>query len=149
MSVTRWEPFRDFVTLRQAMDRLFEDAMVNPSHTWDPSGQRGGHLPLDIYTTKDAIVIRASVPGVDPDDVEITVEGSTVMIRGETKPEKAEEGATWLVQEHRFGAFARTIDLAMPVQADKADAKFENGVLTLTIPKAEEIKPKIIKVKSA
>ena len=147
MSVTRWEPFRDFVTLRQAMDRLFEDAMVNTSHTWD--GARGGHLPLDIYTTKDSIVIRASVPGVAPDDVEITVEGSTVNIRGESKPEKAEDGATWLVQEHRYGAFARTIDLAMPVQADKADAKFENGILTLTIPKAEEIRPRIIKVKSA
>lgn len=147
MSVTRWEPFQDFVTLRQAMDRLFEDAMVNTSHTWD--GQRTGHLPLDIYTTKDTIVIRASVPGVNPDEVEITVEGSTVIIRGETKPQKAEDGATWLVQEQRHGAFARTIDLAMPVQADKAEAKFENGVLTLTIPKAEEIKPKIIKVKSA
>ncbi len=147
MSITRWEPLRDFVTLRQAMDRLFEDAMVNTSRTWD--GRRGGYLPLDIYTTKDAIVIRASVPGVNPDDVEITVEGSTVMIRGETKPAKVEDGATWLVQEHRHGSFARTIDLAMPVQADKADAKFEDGILTLTMPKAEEIKPKIIKVKSA
>ena len=149
MSVTRWEPFRDFVTLRQAMDHLFEDAMVNTSRTWDPSGQRGGHLPLDIYTTQDAIVIRAAVPCVNPDDVEITIEGSAVTIRGETKPDQVADGATWLVQEQRFGSFARTIDLGLPVQADKADAKFENGVLTLTIPKAEEIKPKIIKVKSA
>jgi len=149
MSVTRWEPFQDFVTLRQAMDRLFEDARVNPSHTWDSSGQRGGYLPLDIYTTQDAIVIRASVPGANPDDVEITIEGSAVLIRGETKPQKVEDGATWLVQEHRFGAFARTIDLAVPMQADKAEARFENGVLTLTIPKAAAIKPKIIKVKSA
>ena len=116
MSVTRWEPFRDFVTLRQAMDRLFEEAMVNPSRGWD--GQRGGYLPLDIYTTPDAIVIRASVPGVNPDDVEVTVEGNTVMIRGEIKPAKVDDGATWLVQEQRYGAFARTIDLAMPVQAD-------------------------------
>lgn len=149
MSVTRWEPFRDFMTLRQAMDRLFEDAMVNTSHVWDPAGQRSGNLPLDIHTTQDAIVIRASVPGVNPDDVEITVEGSTVSIRGETKADKPEDGATWLLQEQRYGAFARTIDLAMPVQADKAEAHFENGVLTLTIPKAEESKPKVIKVKSA
>lgn len=146
MSVTRWEPFRDFVTLRQAMDRLFEDAMVNPSHMRD--GQHGGQLPLDIYTTPDAIVIRASVAGVNPEEVDITVEGSTVSIHGEIKPNKPEDGATWLLQEQRYGAFSRTLDLAMPVQAEKADARFENGVLTLTIPKAEEIKPKIIKVKS-
>ena len=149
MSVTRWEPFRDFVTLRQAMDRLFEDAMVDTARVRDASAQRGGNLPLDVYTTQDAIVIRASVPGVNPDDVEITVEGSAVAIRGEIKPEKTEDGATWLLQEQRYGAFARTLDLAMPVQADKAEAHFENGVLTLTIPKAEAIKPKVIKVKSA
>ncbi len=147
MSITRWEPLRDFVTLRQAMDRLFEDAMVNTTRHWD--GQRGGYLPLDIYTTKDAIVIRGSVPGVNPDDVEITVEGRTVTIRGETKAQTAENGATYLLQEQHYGSFSRTIDLAMPVQADKAEAKFENGLLTLTIPKAEEIKPKVIKVKSA
>ncbi len=147
MSITRWEPFRDFVTLRQAMDRLFEDAMVNTSRHWD--GQRDGHLPLDIYTTKDAIVIRASVPGVKPDDVEITLEGSTVTIRGETKAQQAEDGATYMLQEQHYGSFSRTIDLAMPVQADKAEAKFENGLLTLTIPKAEEIKPKVIQVKKA
>lgn len=149
MSVTRWEPFRDFVTLRQAMDHLFEDAMVSPGRTWDPASQRGGHLPLDIYTTQDAIVVRAAIPGVNPDDVEITIEGSAVTIRGEAKPEQVADGATWLVQEQRFGSFARTVDLGLSVQADKADAKFENGVLTLTVPKAEEIKPKIIKVKSA
>lgn len=149
MSVTRWEPFRDFVTLRQAMDRLFEDALVNTAATWDPAGQRGSQLPLDVYTTKDAIMVRASVPGVNSDEVEITVEGSIVAIRGETQLEKVEEGTTWLVQEQRHGAFARTIDLAMPVQADKAEARFENGILMLTLPKAEEIKPKIIKVKSA
>ena len=132
------------MTLRQAMDRLFEDSFVRA-----PRGFDGGasYLPLDIYTTKDAVVIRASVPGVKPDEVEITVEGSTVTIRGETKVPQ-EEG-TFLLQEQRYGSFARSIDLAIPVQPDKAEAKFENGVLTLTVPKAEEIKPKVIKVKTA
>ena len=68
-------------------------------------------------------MIRAAVPGVNPDDVEVTIEGSAVTIRGEAKPDQVAEGATWLVQEHRFGSFARTIELGMPVQADKADAK--------------------------
>ncbi len=144
MSMSRWEPFKEMMTLRQAMDRLFEDSFVRT-----PRGYDGGssYLPLDVYTTKDAVVIRASVPGVKPDDVEVTVEGGTVTIRGETKVPQ-EEG-TFLLQEQRYGAFARSIDLALPVQADKAEAKFENGVLTLTIPKAEEIKPKVIRVKAA
>jgi len=143
MSITRWEPFKEMLTLRQAMDRLFEDSFVRPARYWN---EPGASLPLDVYTTKDAIVIRAFVPGVKPDEVEITIEGSTVTIRGETKAPK-EEG-TYLLQEQRYGAFARSLDLAIPAQADKAEASFENGVLTFTIPKAEEIKPKVIKVKS-
>jgi HSP20 family protein len=131
------------MTLRQAMDRLFEDSFVRPGRMYDGNSAT---LPLDIYTTKDAIVIRAAVPGVTPDEVEITVEGSTVTIRGETKPTTGD--MNYLLQEQRYGPFARSIDLAIPVQADKAEASFKNGVLTLTVPKAEEIKPKVIKVKA-
>jgi len=145
MSISRWEPFKEMMTLREAMDRLFEDSFVRPTRTVRES--TGAYLPLDIYTTKDAVVIRASVPGVKPDEVEITIEGETVTLRGEIKAPQ-EEG-TFLLQEQRYGPFARSIELALPVQADKAEAKFENGVLTLTIPKAEESKPKVIKVKSA
>ena len=144
MSISRWEPMSDFMTLRQAMDRLFEDSFVRAGRLVD--GGTAAHLPIDVYTTKDAVVIRASVPGVNPDDVEITVEGETVTIRGEIKP--AEEEGNYLLQERRYGPFARSIELAIPVQADKADAVFKNGLLTLTIPKAEEIKPKVIKVKT-
>jgi HSP20 family protein len=145
MSISRWEPFKEMMTLREAMDRLFEDSFVRPTRMIREGA--GAYLPLDIYTTKDAVVIRASVPGVKPDEVEITVEGDTVTMRGEIKAPQ-EEG-TFLLQERRYGPFARSVELAAPVQADKAEAKFENGVLTLTIPKAEESKPKIIKVKSA
>ncbi len=145
MSISRWEPMKDFVTLRQAMDRLFEESFVRPGRVLD--GAAGAYLPLDIYTTMDAVVIRAAVPGISPEDVEITVEGSTVTLRGEIKVPK-EEG-TYLLQEQRYGPFARSVELAIPVQADKAEAAFKNGMLTLTIPKAEEIKPKVIKVKSA
>ena len=144
MSMSRWEPFKEMMTLRQAMDRLFEDSFVR-----SPRGFDGGnsYVPIDVYTTKDVVVIRASVPGAKPDEVEITVEGSTVTIRGEIKA--SQEEGTFLLQEQRYGPFTRSIDLAIPVQPDKAEAKFENGVLTLTVPKAEEIKPKVIKVKTA
>ncbi len=145
MSISRWEPIKEAMTLRQAMDRLFEDSFVRPMRAWD--GESGGSLPLDVYTTKDAVVIRASVPGIKPDEVEITVEGNTVTLRGEIKAPQAE--GTFLLQEQRYGPFARAIELALPVQPDKAEAKFENGVLTLMIPKAEEIKPRVIKVKPA
>jgi HSP20 family protein len=145
MSISRWEPFKEFMSLRQAMDRLFEDSFVRPTRLWE--GASGAYLPLDVYTTKDAVVIRASVPGVNPDDVEITVEGNTVTLRGETKAPM--EDGSYLLQEQRYGPFARSIDLGIPVQADKAEAAFRDGVLTLTIPKAEEIKPKIIRVRSA
>ena len=145
MSVTRWEPMNDLISLRQAMDRLFEDSFVRPGRVLDRSSVT--QLPLDVYATQDAVIVRASVPGVNPDDVEITIEGSRLTIRGEIKPQKDE--GDYLLQEQRYGPFARTLDLALPVQADKAEASFKNGLLTLTIPKAEEIKPKTIKVKTA
>jgi HSP20 family protein len=143
MGMSRWEPFKEMMTLRQAMDRLFEDSFVRPARGYDGGGY---YLPIDVYTTKDAVVLRASVPGLKPEDVEITVEGTIVTIRGEIKP--AQEEGTFLLQERRYGPFARSIDIATMVQADKAEAKFENGVLTLTLPKAEEVKPKVIKVRS-
>jgi HSP20 family protein len=101
-----------------------------------------------MYETEDEIVVTAALPGVSPEDVEITITGDVLQIKGETKAEIAEEKANYLRQERRYGAFSRTIALAAPLQADKADAKFKNGVLTLSIPKADEAKPKSIKVKT-
>ena len=144
-SVIRWEPMNELVSLHDAMDRLIEDSFVQPGRVLDRASVT--QLPLDVYATPDAVVVRASVPGVNPDQVEITIEGSRVMIRGESQLQK-EEG-DYLLQEQRYGPFARILDLGLPVQADKAEASFKNGLLTLTIPKAEEIKPKTIKVKHA
>ncbi len=143
MSISRWEPFREMLTLRQAMDRLFDESFVRPGRAVEGTGAL---LPLDIFATKDAVIIHASVPGANPDDVQVSIEGSTVTIRGEAQVPQVE--GEFLLQERRHGPFSRAIDLGMPVQADKAEADFENGVLTLTIPKAEEIKPKVIKVKT-
>jgi HSP20 family protein len=143
MSVSRWEPIKDMMTLRQAMDRLFEDSFVQPARGFDGTST---YLPVDIYTTVDEVIIRAAVPGANPNDVEVMVEGTTVTIRGETKA--PQEAGTFLLQERRYGPFARAIDIGIPAQPDKAEAKFENGVLILCIPKAEAIKPKVIKVKS-
>jgi HSP20 family protein len=147
MSVVRWEPFSDLMSLREAMDRLFAESVVRPgSRVLAPFG--AADLALDMYETDNDLVITASLPGVKPEDVEITITGDALSITGEMKAETTVEKASYLRQERRFGAFSRTIALPVPIQADKAEAKFKDGVLTLSIPKAEEAKPKTIKIKT-
>ena len=145
MSVIRWEPFRDLMTLREAMDRLFEDSFVRTGARWVSSGEARCELPLDVYTTDEELVITAAVPGMDPEDVEITIEGDTLTIKGELKGPL--DNVDYLIQERPYGKFSRTLRLNIPVQADKAEATFEKGILTLVLPKQEEIKPKTIEVK--
>jgi HSP20 family protein len=145
-AVTRWEPARDFVTLREAMDRLFEDSFVGRG------GQRNGgsgqemRLPIEAYATENEIVVRAAVPGLAPEQVEITIEGDTLTLRGEFP--RPVENVNYIFAERPWGPFSRTLQLNVPVQADKAEATFENGLLTLTLPKAEAVRPKTIRVKS-
>lgn len=143
-SVIRWQPMRDLVSLREAMDRLVEESFVRPS--WTNERERTTRLPLDVYSTPEELVIVASVPGVDPEDVDISIEGDNLHIKVEYKAPL--ENVDYIFQERSYGAFERTLTLNVPVQADKAEAVFEKGALTLTIPKAEEIKPKVIKVKA-
>jgi len=140
MTVVRWNPARELVSLREAMDRLFEDSFVRPMWT----GERERRLPLDVYATPGEIVITANVPGLKPDEVEITLEGDTLSISGEVKPPL--ENVEYIFQERGYGKFSRTLTINVPVEHEKADANFENGVLTITLPKAEAVKPKSIKV---
>ena len=141
--LVRWSPARDAVSLREAMDRLFEDSFV-------PSGRREGasgktfRLPLDAYVTQDEIVVTANMPGVKPEDVEITLEGDTLNIKG-VRPGPI-ENVNYVLQERPSGRFQRTLNINIPVDADKAEAKYEHGLLTLSIPKAEAVKPKTITV---
>jgi HSP20 family protein len=135
-------------TLREAMNQLFEEGTVHPrAHRWvEGSRERKRRLPLDVYTTPEEIVISASLPGLTPDDVDISIEGDTLTIRGELQ--QPLENVNYLFQERVHGEFSRTLTLNVPVEAEDAEAVFENGVLILTLPKAEETKPKVIKVKS-
>lgn len=143
MAITRWEPFRELVSLRQAMDRLFDESFVRPFRP----GAGAEEPALDMYQTADDVVIKASLPGVKPEDVDVTITGDTVTIKGETKTEEEIKREDYLYQERRYGAFSRSVRLPGSLQTDKAEAVFENGVLKLTIPKAEESKPKTVKVK--
>lgn len=139
--VSHWDPFVDIVSLRQAMDKLFDESMVRPGYTETSKTLRP---PVDIYSTENDIVISLVLPGAKSDEVEITIEGDTVTIRGEFK--QPIENVNYAVQERVYGPFRRVITLNVPVQADKAEAAFTDGILTLTLPKAEEMKPKVIKV---
>ena len=143
--VRRPSPFGELLSLRQAMDRLFEDSYVR-SPGWGSSPFEGGALPVDVSTTGDDLVVEASLPGVKPEDVEITVEDGTLTIRGEFRSERKEEDGDYLVQEIRRGTFSRSITLPNGLEADKATASFENGILTLRVPKAEQVKPRQIRI---
>ena len=146
MSMVHWEPFKDLMTLREAMDRLFEESYVRPGSRWAPSDEGYCQLALDAYATDEELVIIAAVPGIDPEAVEITIEGDTLTIRGEIATPL--ENVDYILQERPCGKFQRTLHLNVAVQADKAEATFERGVLTLVIPKQEEVKPRTIKVQA-
>jgi HSP20 family protein len=140
-----WEPMTNLVAMRQAMDRLFDEAYGRAGYDWREQG-RPALLPVDAYSTENELVIKASVPGATPEDVEITIEGETLTIRGRTSDPL--ENVDYVIQERRYGPFSRTLTLNVPVQAEEAEASFENGVLTVIIPKTEEIRPRVIQVKS-
>jgi HSP20 family protein len=146
MDIMRWEPFGDLVTLREAMNRLFDESVVRPRGEGAPA-EVVRAAPVDMYQTENEVVIKVSLPGVKPDDVDITILGDVVTIRGESKSEQEVKEENYFRREVRFGSVARELSLPAAVQAAKAEATFENGMLTLRIPKAEEAKPKQIKVK--
>ena len=140
--VRRPSPFGELMSLRSAMDRLFEDSFVRPFN----GGLEGAGLPLDITSTRDALLVEASMPGIKPENVEITVENGTLSIRGEQRDERTEGEGENLLQEIRRSTVSRTVSLPSGLEPDKATASFEHGILTLRIPKAEEVKPRQIKI---
>jgi len=142
MAIERWEPLREAVSLRDAMNALFQDSFVRPGVNSGGSST----LPLDVLENENEFVVHASLPGLKPEEVQITVHGDTLSIRGETKAHEEKKENNWLIRERRSGSFQRSVTFNAPVNADKAVAQFEHGVLTLTLPKAEEAKPKQIKV---
>ncbi|MEP7199214.1 MAG: Hsp20/alpha crystallin family protein [Chloroflexota bacterium] len=145
-NLVRWEPLNDVVSLRDAMDHLFQDSFIHPRFVAPLRESIMGGLALDMIESANDLVVKASVPGYKPEDIDITVVGDLLTIKGEVKAETKEENEAYLLHERRFGTFKRMVELPVAVQADKAKADFENGVLTLILPKVEEIKPKQIKV---
>jgi HSP20 family protein len=143
--VRRPSPLGEFMTLRQAMDHLFDDDVFRPFR-WAGGSHDLPALPLDVTTSADELVVEASLPGIKPEDVEITVENGTLTISGKTADERRAEEGSYLVQEIRRGTFSRSMTLPNGLEPDKATATFEHGVLTLRIPKAEQVKPRQIRI---
>ena len=137
------------LTLREAMNRLFDDALIGAAGGGE-GGQLSGLAPqLDVSEDEDAYLVSVSLPGVRPDDVEITVDRGTLTIRGEIRREEEIKDEQYLYRERSFGKFTRSLTLPDQVQADAAEANFENGILRLRLPKAEELKPRRIRIAGA
>jgi len=144
-NLIRWEPAREMMTLRDAMDRLFDDAFTRPLRLYD----RDVSMPaVDMYQTDNEVVVKASIPGVKTDEVQISVTGEALTIKGEVKQKEETKEKAYHIREQRWGTFERTLALPTEVVADKAKAEFENGILTITLPKADEVKPKTITIKT-
>ena len=141
--IRRASPWDDLFTLRRSVERLFDDD-VRPRF-WRAT-LAGAEPALDITTNKDELLVKASLAGWRPDDVEITLTGNTLTIAGEMKEEERREEDSWILNEIRHGSFSRTLELPEGLVGERATASFEHGILTLRIPKAEEIKPKQIKI---
>lgn len=145
MAIVRWEPFRDLLANRDPFNRLFNESFSRffgddelSTRPWAPA--------VDIYETPEDLVLKAELPGVNPNDLEVRVEDSTLYLKGQRKFESEVKEDNYHRIERAYGTFARTFALPNSIQSDKVSAEYKDGVLTLTLPKREEAKPKTIKV---
>jgi HSP20 family protein len=142
--VRRPSPLRDMLSMRTAMDRFFDDDFR--PFQWLSGSYAGPSLPLDVTTDANTVTIEAALPGIKPEDVDITVENGAVTISGKTADERTADEGSYVLQEIRRGSFSRTVTLPSGLEPDKARATFENGILRLEIPKAEQLKPRQIRI---
>jgi HSP20 family protein len=147
MDVVQWRPFREVARLRNEMDRLWDEyfgpgrrALQPMEETWLPA--------VDVSETGDKVTVKAEIPGMEAKDIEISMVGDTLTIKGEKKAEREEKEENYHLVERSYGAFSRVMKLPATVQADKVEATYKNGVLTVVLPKKEEVKPKPIEIKT-
>ena len=145
-NLTRWEAGREMMTLREAMDRLFDDAFTRPFSLTREGGQMAASPAVDLYQTDNEVVVKAALPGIKADDVQINLTGEMLTVKGEMKQEEEQKDKSWHIREHRWGSFERSVMLPINVMADQATADFENGILAIILPKAAEAKPKTISI---
>ncbi len=147
-NLVRWDPFGETWSLRQAMDRLFEDAFVRPWNAGAQGNSGVSGLAVDMYEDGDDLVVTAAVPGVRPEDIDITIQGDVLTIKGQSETDQQREQASFHLNERRYGRFFRQVALPHAVKSDAAEATFENGILRLRLPKTEEAKERKIQVQA-
>ncbi|HWE61958.1 MAG TPA: Hsp20/alpha crystallin family protein [Chloroflexota bacterium] len=144
MTMRRYDPSLGMLSLREAMYRLLEDSFVQSATQDAGAGEIG--MPVDLCETRDALVARFALPGVAPEDIDVTITGGTLTVRGELREASLAQGSRYLLHEQRAGVLSRTITLPIAVQSDNVQAETEQGILTLTMPKLEEARARTIKI---
>jgi HSP20 family protein len=146
--LTEWRPFREVSRLRREMDRLWDDFFGPGRRAFRP--QEAEWVPsLDVSESPDKVVVKAEVPGIEAKDINISLSGDVLTIKGEKKSEREEKKENYHLVERSYGSFSRAIRLPAAVAADKIEADYKHGILTITCPKKEEAKPKAIEIKTA
>lgn len=140
--LARFDPFREIASLRREIERLFDESLFRPELSDVAS------MPLDVYEEGDNLVVKASMPGLKPEEIKVEVRGDVLHIAGESKKEEEKKKRNYHLREHRYTRFERSVVLPAEVLVDKATATFENGVLTLTLPRSETSKAKAIPIQS-
>jgi HSP20 family protein len=145
MAITRWRPFRDVVSIQDEMNRLFDDFFGRPvlktgwtEGVWSPI--------VDISEDKENMIIKSEMPGMSKDDVKISIQDNVLTLKGEKKQEKEEKDKNYHRIERNYGSFCRSFQLPTSVKSDKVKASYKDGVLSVTLPKTEEVKPKEIPI---
>lgn len=144
--LTRWDPFREMMIVRNARDRRFDRNLAVAPSSWRSFNWS---VALDVVENDEEFIVRASLPGINPDDLEITFSDNKLTIKGEVTEEEELEEARYHLRERRYGSFSRSIKLPSGIEADKIEAHYESGVLNLHLPKVEEVKPKKISIKTS
>lgn len=140
--LTRWDPFQEMLNLRRTVDRLFDNAASD--NEWQPM-QWG--LAVDVVENKDDFIVKASVPGINPDDLDVSYTDDTLTIKGELKSDNEIKENQYHLRERRYGTFTRSVTLPVKIKGDAIEAGYKDGVLTLRLPKSDEVKPKRIAIK--
>lgn len=146
MSLMSWEPYRDFLNLRESVNRMFDDVVMRRGEQPAELALSAWPVPVDVYETRDEIVVRAEMPGIDPKKVKISLTGDQLPISGQREREGKTEGRNFVRIERRYGSFSRSFTLNVPVVSERVSANYRDGVLEVHLPKAEEVKPKEIEI---
>jgi HSP20 family protein len=146
MATRNWNPFAEMTTLRDAMNQLMEESFVRPGASAIGAAQASYSFPLNIHGTSNELKVEALLPGISEEDVQVDVDRGVLTIAAKRQTWEHAQGEQWYLREFNPGEFSRSLALPFPVEIERAHATFTNGVLTLTLPKAESAKPRRIQI---